>query len=114
MAQEYRFGDVILIEYPYSDGLREKLRPALVVIVQSDGDIVFARITSKPSKTTGDVPINDWTTAHLMIPSLVRTEKLSTLLASRIEDKIGTLSDSDREHVAKKFSFLFTNLNSPR
>ena len=107
MAEEYRFGDVVLIEYPYSDGLREKLRPALVVLVQPDGDILFARITSKEPKTSGDIPLRDWQSVHLMVPSTVRTEKLSTLLASRIEDKIGILSKADKEMVRQKFLELF-------
>jgi mRNA interferase MazF len=110
MAQKYQFGDIVLIEYPYSDGLREKLRPALVVLVQPDGDILFARITSKASKTIGDVLLKDWQTASLMTPSLVRTEKLSTLLASRIQEKIGNLSNSDCIIVANMFSELFANL----
>jgi mRNA interferase MazF len=99
MAEEYRFGEIVLVDYPFSDGIREKLRPSLVVSSQADGDILLARITSKPSKTPNDIPLTDWKESHLMLASAVRLEKLTSLLATRVEGKIGKLSARDRKRV---------------
>ena len=48
----YRFGDVVLLDYPFTDGVGSKRRPGLVLIPENDGDILFARITSQ--ERTGD------------------------------------------------------------
>ncbi len=99
MAEQFQFGDIVLIEYPFSDGTREKLRPALVLSFQEDGDLLLAHITTKAPKTGNDIAIEDWRASNLMRPSTVRTEKLSTLLMSRVKEKIGILFSHDRDNV---------------
>jgi len=66
MEKEYRFGETVVVEYPYSDGRRAKFRPALVLSSQKDGDIFFARITTKEPIDPFDLPLLDWMKAGLM------------------------------------------------
>lgn len=99
MAEQYRFGEVVVVEYPYSDGRRTKFRPALVLSSQSDGDLLLARITTKNPIDAFDIALADWQSSKLMAPSAVRLEKLSDLLASRVKSKIGELSHRDKENI---------------
>ena len=41
----YQPGDVVLLAFPFTDGVRQKQRPALVLLDTGDPDIVVARIT---------------------------------------------------------------------
>ena len=89
------------MEYPYSDGRRTKFRPALVLSSQNDGDILFARITSKAAVDPFDLSLVDWQEAGLMAPSTVKLEKLSSLLASRVKASIGQLSTRDKQQIVQ-------------
>ncbi len=41
------FGDIVLLEFPFTDGQQSKKRPALVLLDTQDGDMIVCRITSK-------------------------------------------------------------------
>lgn len=48
-------GDVVKIEFPFSDGVGSKIRPSLVISndeVHDIGDVLVVQITSKPNQTT--------------------------------------------------------------
>jgi mRNA interferase MazF len=75
----YRPGDVVLLAFPFTDGIRQKQRPALVLLDTGDPDIVVARITSQPYTTAFDVALSDQAEAGLLLPSVVRLHKLATL-----------------------------------
>ncbi len=51
----YKFCDIILIEYPFSEQSTIKKRPALVLLDTGDNDIVVIRITSKLYSTKYDI-----------------------------------------------------------
>ena len=95
----YRFGDLVLIDFPFSDALASKRRPALVIFQDSEEDILLARITSKPKESILDVKLNDWKQSRLLFPSTLRLGKLATLSAHLIESKIGELSGKDQGDV---------------
>jgi mRNA interferase MazF len=101
MAQDFRFGEIVIVEYPYSDGIRSKYRPALVLTSHADGDLLLARITTKPPVDPYDIALTGWLESKLMAPSCVRLTKLSTLLDTRAKSKIGILSDADRKNVLR-------------
>jgi mRNA interferase MazF len=70
----YRFGDVVLVPFPFTDQSAAKKRPAVIV---SSGqyhahrpDVVLMAITSqvKPSLAFGEVSITDWKKAGLIKP----------------------------------------------
>jgi mRNA interferase MazF len=112
VAEEYRFGNIVLVEYPFSDGIREKLRPALVISSQNDGDILLARITSQFPKTPRDIPLTDWKASNLMLASTVRLEKLTNILTKRVDAKIGKLSDRDRKQIIAGLRAFIDGLES--
>jgi len=102
----YRFGDVVLLDYPFTDGIGSKRRPGLVLLPESDGDILFARITSKERAGEWEVVILDRSEAGLLHESVVRMSKMVSLESSLAERRIGRLSDRDLVSVLAAFERL--------
>jgi mRNA interferase MazF len=102
----YRFGDVVLLDYPFTDGIGSKRRPGLVLLPESDGDILFARITSQERADEWEVSIEDRTVAGLLHKSVVRMSKMVSLESSLVERKIGRLSEGDQSSVQAAFELL--------
>lgn len=80
----FNAGDIIVVDYPHVETSQLKRRPALVVSanpIGRNGLLLWAvMITSAANKRwPGDVEIPDHTALGLPIPSVVRTEKISTL-----------------------------------
>ncbi len=54
---DYQPGEVLLLSFPFVDGVSSKRRPALVLIDVGDEDIIVARITSQVTKMIFDVEL---------------------------------------------------------
>ncbi len=95
MAEQYRMGELVLLSFPYTNGIREKQRPALVLLDVGDEDVLVARVTSKLSDTIYDVTLQEWEEAGLLLPSVVRLHKLATLEKHLVKRRIGFISALD-------------------
>ncbi len=51
---EHKFGDIVLLKFPFTDGLAFKKRAALVIQDSKDGDVIVCRVTSKLYQTLFD------------------------------------------------------------
>ena len=91
----YRPSDVVLLAFPFTDGVRQKQRPALVLLDAYDPDIVVARITSQLYTTAFDLALLDHAEADLLLPSVVRLHKLSTLEKTIVSLCLGHLAVPD-------------------
>jgi mRNA interferase MazF len=91
----YHFGDILLIEYPYTDLAGIKQRPAVVIKDTNDSDVILARITGQSRETEFDIEITDWRSAGLLKPSIIRVHKLATLETKLIKRKLGNLPEND-------------------
>lgn len=94
-------GDIVIVDYPYSDATGRKIRPALVV--QSDDknqlldDTIIALITSQlrrrlDTHVAVDISTADGKRSGLRLPSAVQCENLYTIDRKLILKSIGTLS----------------------
>jgi mRNA interferase MazF len=64
---------------------------------KATGLVWIAMITAAAhEKQYGDIVIGDQVKAGLAAPSVIRGAKLTTLPASKIQRRLGTLDDSDR------------------
>jgi len=103
----YSFGDIVIVDFPFSNLSGSKRRPALVLTHDLEDDVVLARITSKPRESSSDSPILDWKESKLLFPSTVCMAKLATLSITLVEKKAGEFSRSDSESaVAALRSFV--------
>ncbi len=51
----YYFGDILIINFPFSDGQGSKRRPVMVIKDTNDKDILIAKVTSQPYETEYDL-----------------------------------------------------------
>jgi mRNA interferase MazF len=104
----YQAGELVLIDFPFTISGASKLRPALVVLDTGDADVLLARVTTQLQTGPFDVPLTDWQQAGLLAPSVVRVHKLASLAKSRIQERLGTLSTTDRQKFRPILSQLFS------
>lgn len=95
----YKRGDIVLVPFPFADLSATKTRPAVVVSSQiyhqTEPDIIIAAITSQVQhRGNTDTFLNDWQSAGLLKPSLVKAS-LATLEPSTVKHKLGKLSSTD-------------------
>ncbi|SRR5581483_5201077 len=93
---KHSFGEVITLDFPYSHYRWGKKRPAMVLAQDAEGDILEARITSKPKFLPTDVFLAEWKAAGLNTPSYLRLSKVITIEEGDILSIVGSLSDADR------------------
>ena len=98
-TMNYKFGEIVLIAFPFTSGVGSKKRPALVLCDADDPDILVARITSQPVFEKDGLVLTDWSFAGLLIPSTVRLHKVATLEKSLVSCTLGTLSVRDERAV---------------
>jgi mRNA interferase MazF len=104
----YQFGEVVLLEYPYTDLAGVKMRPAVVLKDTNDNDLILARATSQPRQTEYDVQIEDWREVGLFKPSVIRVHKLTTIEATLVKRSMGFLSSKDLDNLSTCLKGLFT------
>jgi mRNA interferase MazF len=92
----YAFGDIVIVDFPFSDFSRTKRRPALVLAHDMEDDVVLARITSKPRESETDATMQDWKESKLLFPSTICLAKLATLSIKLVEKKSGEVTVRDR------------------
>ena len=97
-----RRGDVVLVDYPYSDRTGSKVRPCLVVQADRNNqrldDTIVVTITSRtqhaatePTQLLVDVSTPEGRQSGLLFTSAVQCENLLTVDGSYILRRIGSL-----------------------
>ena len=87
-------GSIVLLKFPFADGIGIKRRPALVLKDFKDGDVLVCRITSKIYNSKYDIYLNDWLKFGLKLPSVVRIHKMATLEMDMIETILGQIDNT--------------------
>ena len=96
---EFRFGDIILIRFPFTDASGAKKHPALVLHDTSDNDIIICRITSQVKETKFDIEVTDQQSTGLKLASIIRLHKIVTIEKTLVDKKMGALSETDAKSV---------------
>lgn len=102
----YRFGDVIVVPFPFTDQTATKKRPAVVVSSEAyqreRPDLILMAITSqvRPAPTVGEVTVVHWQAAGLLKPSVIKP-LLTTIEASLVLRQLGTLHPDDHASLRK-------------
>jgi mRNA interferase MazF len=103
---EFSRGNVILINFIFSDESGIKLRPAVVVssnnYLRGRKEAVIAAITSQIDRLlSGDHLISDWKVAGLLFPS-VATGIIRTVKQEMVSRKLGIMPVKDMQAIDKK------------
>ena len=100
---QYSRGDVILVNFVFTEGTGARRRPAVLLSSETyqagRQEAIVAAITSNTERIlVGDHPITDWQGAGLLFPSVV-TGILRTIKQAAMVRKLGGLSSLDMESV---------------
>jgi mRNA interferase MazF len=98
-------GDVVMVDFPFGEGLGSKLRPAVVIQCDADnrrlGAIIVAMITKQtalagrePRHILIDISTEAGKASGLWLQSVVNCSQLATVKSSRVVRRLGRLSDS--------------------
>ena len=74
----FKAGDVVSVEFPFSDFQTYKRRPGLV-LVAGEMDLLVARLTTHPPREPSDVAMKHWSEIGLPRASTIRLTKLVTI-----------------------------------
>ena len=103
-------GDIVVVEYPFSNLFQTKIRPAVVVTVTSDKfkDVVLCLISSViPHKLNKrEILLLPNAVNNLRAPSVIKIYRIATVQQSKIISVIGKLSPIE----IKKFIVAFQSL----
>jgi len=105
----YTKGDVVLVDFPFSDNSNSKLRPALVIsseLVHKTGDLMLMMMTSKvkhdglsvavaPADLSEPLPLQSYLRCHkvFVLSADLVVKKLSTLQKVRFDEAVGLLCE---------------------
>ncbi|MBS3086916.1 type II toxin-antitoxin system PemK/MazF family toxin [Candidatus Pacearchaeota archaeon] len=102
-------GDIIVIEFPYSNLKNSKRRPVLILKIPKGEDIVVLQITKSSYEKQLEVVIKkeDFRQGNLKKESRIRIDKIASIDKSLVKYKIGSLKKEKFEEVLNKVvSFL--------
>jgi mRNA interferase MazF len=93
---KFAIGDIVLIDFPYSDFTNSKKRPALVMGKAEFDNLILCQITSKPYSSKRAIVIGggDITGDSLPVTSYIRPDKVFTVDGGIIIKKLGQISNN--------------------
>ena len=100
-------GDLYLAQFLYADLEAAKRRQVCVVsggAFNQGPDLIVAMVTSRRARLrapgVGDVTLQDWDGAGLLVPSTLRAGRLQTMEARLLDGQLGSLSPRDLDATA--------------
>jgi len=97
-------GKIVLVPFPFTDLTAAKLRPALV-IHEGEKDVVVAFISSKVPSELSDADVlvrKNRVKAGLKVDSVVKLDKIATVLTDLIVGELGELDEELRQELNQK------------
>lgn len=103
-------GDIVVVNFPFSDLSSSKRRPALVVAYAENGDYLLCQITSRNIKDSWalQLPVEEIIEGELFKSSNIRPNRLFTADQSIILYKAGQITYSMRKKVVDSIIALIS------
>ena len=104
-------GDIIVIDFPFSNLQKSKRRPVLVLKIPKGEDIIVNQITGESYESSVEIQItlNDFKQGSLKRNSFVRIDKIASIEKSLINYKIGSLKKDKFEEIVEKICLFIKN-----
>ncbi|MBI3334267.1 type II toxin-antitoxin system PemK/MazF family toxin [Candidatus Pacearchaeota archaeon] len=102
-------GDIVVIDFPFSNLMQIKKRPALIIKIPKSEDVIVSPLTSKSHQRDVEISINekDFRTGKLKMESYLRIDKIFSIEKSLIKYKVGALNRDKFESIVSEIcSFL--------
>lgn len=100
-STSFKFGDIVLVPFPFTDQTESKRRPAIVVssdpYQRARPDLILMSLTTQvsPKARFGVAPLDQWREAGLPAPSFLKPV-LFTIEKSLVIKTLGRLREKDR------------------
>ena len=104
---QFKVGDVVSVEFPFSDFQTYKRRPGLV-LVSGEMDLLVARLTTHSPRDPSDVAMKCWSEIGLPRASTIRLTKLVTIDHRLVHHQIGRLYPDDGRAVVQAWQQMIT------
>ncbi|MDX2188812.1 MAG: type II toxin-antitoxin system PemK/MazF family toxin [Bacteroidota bacterium] len=105
-----KFGDILLIPFPFSELTSVKARPAMVIAETKDKykDIIVAAISSviPESTTSNEIIISPSQSNKLKVKSVLKIDRIVTLKKELIIANLGNLDSSSIQKAKETFHSL--------
>ena len=105
-------GKIVLVPFPFTDLTAAKLRPALV-IYEGEKDVIVAFISSKIPLELSEADVliatenPDFKKTGLKVESVIKLDKVATVLTDLIVGELGELDNGLRVVVNRKLKEIF-------
>ena len=104
----FAVGDVVLVNFPFSDLSSTKKRPALVIGLADFGNVILCQITSQSYGSGGAVQIQETAPGTVFrTASYARPDKLFTADPSLITAKLGVINSTSHQKVKQALKRIF-------
>ena len=100
----YSKGDIVVIEFPFSDLTNAKKRPMLILGEKGE-DVIGCAITS--NLESDGILLNNLEEGSLPLKSKVKYWQIHTFLKSFVIRKVAKLSSKDYKELLRKINELF-------
>jgi mRNA interferase MazF len=106
-------GDVVLLPFPFTDVSGNKVRPAVVLVVD-ELDVTVAFLTTQSDwQRADDLLLTPSETNGLKKQSLLRVPKLATIERSLVLGRLGSLSEPNLSALNQKLILVFQLSSQP-
>ena len=104
-------GDIIIIEFPYSNLKSVKRRPVLILKVPKGEDVIVAQITGDSYEDYVEISLKkeDFKQGSLNRKSYVRIDKIASIERYLIKYKAGSLKQEKFNEILDKICFFLKN-----
>ena len=99
----YSKGDIVIINFPFSDLVNAKKRP-MVILTEIDQDLIGCAITSNPESE--GIILENFESGSLPFKSKIKYWQIHTFLKSLAEKKIAKISKSTHKELINKINEL--------
>ncbi len=100
-------GDIILINFPFTDLSGIKLRPAIVLLSNNEDCTVCFVTTQKLHQELTDIELNPSEENGIKLPSLIKPNKRATLRIDLAKGKSGSLNLREIDDLNSKLITIF-------
>lgn len=100
----YSKGDIVVINFPFSDLTNAKKRP-MIVLAEKNQDIIGCAITSNPESE--GISIENFEEGNLPLKSKIKYWQIHTFLKSLVVKKIAKIDKKTHKELLNKINELF-------
>ncbi len=108
----FKQGDIVAVDFPFTDGDDKKIRPALIISnahVEHSGDVIILMITSSTSHPNLLIEIDNALLTHpLPKKSYFKCHRVHALHSSLIQHKVSVAMPELIDKVREKIIFLIS------